>query len=58
MHCKTQVKCALNAELLRVQVLDVLEKVFLTIFDGLNDKCAKQLKAINEQYPFEPLQVC
>ncbi|KAG0564520.1 hypothetical protein M758_8G113600 [Ceratodon purpureus] len=38
------------------EVLDVLEKVFLTIFDGLNEKCAKQLKAINEQYPFEPLQ--
>lgn len=38
------------------EVLDVLEKVFLTIFDGLNEKCAKQLEAINEQYPFEPLQ--
>lgn len=38
------------------EVLDVLEKVFLTIFDGLNTKCAKQLEAINEQYPFEPLK--
>jgi len=45
-------------ELVCLQVLDVLEKVFLTIFDGLNEKCAKQLTAINEQYPFEPLQVC
>ena len=35
----------------------MLEKVFLAIFDGVNDKCAKQLKAINDQYPFEPLQV-
>lgn len=44
--------------MVRLQVLDVLEKVFLTIFDGLNTKCAKQLEAINEQYPFEPLKVC
>jgi len=45
-------------DLVYLQVLDVLEKVFLTIFDGLNEKCVKQLMAINEQYPFEPLQVC
>lgn len=43
---------------LSLQVLDVLEKVFLAIFDGINEKCTKQLKAINDQYPFEPLQVC
>lgn len=36
----------------------MLEKVFLAIFDGINEKCTKQLKAINDQYPFEPLQVC
>jgi len=38
------------------EVLDVLEKVFLAIFDSINEKCVKQLKAINDQYPFEPLQ--
>jgi hypothetical protein len=43
---------------LSLQVLDVLEKVFLAIFDSINEKCVKQLKAINDQYPFEPLQVC
>jgi aspartyl-tRNA synthetase len=39
------------------QVLDLLEAVFVAIFDGINEKCAKHLEAINAQYPFEPLQV-
>jgi hypothetical protein len=38
-------------------VLDVLEAVFVAIFDGINEKCVKHLEAINAQYPFEPLQV-
>lgn len=35
----------------------MLEKLFVAIFDGINEKCAKQLEAIDAQYPFEPLQV-
>ncbi|KAH9557800.1 hypothetical protein CY35_07G104100 [Sphagnum magellanicum] len=38
------------------EVLDVLEAVFVAIFDGINEKCVKHLEAINAQYPFEPLQ--
>jgi hypothetical protein len=39
------------------QVLDLLEAVFVAIFDGINEKCVKHMEAINAQYPFEPLQV-
>jgi hypothetical protein len=38
-------------------VLDLLEAVFVAIFDGINEKSVKHLEAINAQYPFEPLQV-
>jgi nondiscriminating aspartyl-tRNA synthetase len=38
------------------EVLDLLEAVFVAIFDGINEKSVKHLEAINAQYPFEPLQ--
>lgn len=38
------------------EVLDILDKLFITIFDGLNENCKKELHAINQQYPFEPLK--
>eukprot|EP00252_Welwitschia_mirabilis_P026311 TRINITY_DN8583_c0_g1_i1.p1 TRINITY_DN8583_c0_g1~~TRINITY_DN8583_c0_g1_i1.p1 ORF type:complete len:602 (+),score=86.77 TRINITY_DN8583_c0_g1_i1:165-1808(+) len=38
------------------EVLDVADKLFVTMFDGLNEKCKKELDAINQQYPFEPLK--
>ncbi|KAJ7558977.1 hypothetical protein O6H91_04G063900 [Diphasiastrum complanatum] len=38
------------------EVLDLLGELFVSIFDGLNAKCKKELQAINQQYPFEPLQ--
>ena len=37
------------------EVLDVIGKVFNYIFDGLNSKFKKELDAINNQYPFEPI---
>ncbi|OAE29529.1 hypothetical protein AXG93_4486s1000 [Marchantia polymorpha subsp. ruderalis] len=38
------------------EVIDLLDKLFVHIFDGLNSKCKKELEAINQQYPFEPLK--
>ncbi|KAH9295328.1 hypothetical protein KI387_038916 [Taxus chinensis] len=38
------------------EVLDILDKLFVSIFDGLNEKCKKELYAIDQQYPFEPLK--
>ncbi|MEW5315913.1 MAG: hypothetical protein WDW38_007311 [Sanguina aurantia] len=36
------------------EVLDVIEKVFQFIFEGLATTCAGDLKVIAQQYPFEP----
>lgn len=38
------------------EVLDVLDRLFVTIFKGLNERYGKELAVIGEQYPFEPLQ--
>ncbi|GLJ17295.1 hypothetical protein SUGI_0300190 [Cryptomeria japonica] len=38
------------------EVLDIIDKLFVSIFDGLNEKCKKELDAIDQQYPFEPLK--
>lgn len=38
-------------------MLDVIERLFVHIFDGLKEHFSKELEAINKQYPFEPLQV-
>ncbi|KAL3687935.1 hypothetical protein R1sor_014244 [Riccia sorocarpa] len=38
------------------EVIDLLDRLFVYIFDGLNEKCQKELEAINQQYPFEPLK--
>lgn len=37
--------------------MDIVDRLFVTIFDSLNDKCKKELEAIGRQYPFEPLKV-
>ena len=37
-----------------MQVLDVLEQMFTDIFKGIEADCALELKAVAEQYPFEP----
>jgi hypothetical protein len=41
-----------------LQVLDVIDGLFVSIFEGINARCNKELEAINTQYPFEPLKVC
>lgn len=38
------------------EVLDVLNDMFVYIFDNLKTKCARELEAIQQQYPFEPIQ--
>jgi aspartyl/asparaginyl-tRNA synthetase len=38
------------------EVLDVIDALFLHIFDGLTARHASELAAVNAQHPFEPLQ--
>lgn len=38
------------------EVLDVLDDLFVSMFDGLNARFAKELNVVNTQHPFEPLQ--
>lgn len=38
------------------EVLDVLGDLFTYIFEGLEKRFAKQLDAVRQQYPFEPLK--
>ncbi len=38
------------------EVLDVIEEVFLSIFDGLNQRCRAEIEAVRRQYPFEDLR--
>ena len=37
-------------------MLDEIEALFLHIFQGINDRCPKELEAVRKQYPFEPLR--
>ena len=38
------------------EVLDVLGDLFVYMFDGLKNQFAKELEAVNKQYPFAPLR--
>ncbi|KAK9101023.1 hypothetical protein Scep_024453 [Stephania cephalantha] len=38
------------------EVMDVVDRLFVAIFDSLNENCQKELEAIRKQYPFEPLK--
>ncbi|KAL6786068.1 TSD2 [Auxenochlorella protothecoides x Auxenochlorella symbiontica] len=38
------------------EVLDVVDRLFHTMFEGLNERCAWELTTINSQYPFAPLK--
>ncbi|XP_041019504.1 aspartate--tRNA ligase 2, cytoplasmic [Juglans microcarpa x Juglans regia] len=38
------------------EVMDIVDHLFITMFDTLNKKCAKELEAVGRQYPFEPLK--
>jgi len=38
------------------EVLDVLDALFINMFNGLNDRCATELGVIGNQYAFAPLE--
>ncbi|KAJ1277852.1 hypothetical protein BS78_04G034800 [Paspalum vaginatum] len=38
------------------EVCDVVDRLFVAMFDHLNQNCAKELEAIQRQYPFKPLK--
>ncbi|KAM0944358.1 putative aspartate--tRNA ligase [Dioscorea sansibarensis] len=38
------------------EVMDVVDRLFVAMFDYLNENCKKELEAIDGQYPFEPLK--
>lgn len=37
--------------------MDIVDRLFVAMFDYLNENCKKELEAIDRQYPFEPLKV-
>ena len=39
-----------------VEVLDVLDALFLHMFDGLNERFGHELNVVAQQYPYEPLK--
>ncbi|GLU18125.1 hypothetical protein SLE2022_344420 [Rubroshorea leprosula] len=38
------------------EVMDIVDRLFVAMFDGLNENCKKELEAVGRQYPFEPLK--
>ncbi|XP_047261520.1 aspartate--tRNA ligase 2, cytoplasmic-like [Capsicum annuum] len=38
------------------EVMDIVGRLFVAMFDSLNEICKKELEAIGRQYPFEPLK--
>eukprot|EP00878_Enallax_costatus_P016449 GHUV01017254.1.p1 GENE.GHUV01017254.1~~GHUV01017254.1.p1 ORF type:complete len:473 (+),score=150.41 GHUV01017254.1:342-1760(+) len=38
------------------EVLDVIEHLFMTMFDGLRIRYAKELETVQTQYPFDPIE--
>ncbi|XP_059662995.1 aspartate--tRNA ligase 2, cytoplasmic-like isoform X2 [Cornus florida] len=38
------------------EVMDIVDRLFVAMFDHLNEKCQKELETIGNQYPFEPLK--
>ncbi|KAL5207046.1 hypothetical protein ABZP36_031481 [Zizania latifolia] len=38
------------------EVCDVVDRLFVAMFDHLNKNCAKELETIDRQYPFKPLK--
>jgi len=38
------------------EVLDVLDGLFIFLFDGLEKRFSKELEAVSQQYPFQPLK--
>lgn len=37
--------------------MDLVDRLFVAMFDSLNQNCKKDLEAVGSQYPFEPLKV-
>lgn len=40
-----------------MQVMDIVDRLFVAMFDHLKQNCQKLLEAVGKQYPFEPLEV-
>ncbi|KAM7485485.1 hypothetical protein LguiA_001494 [Lonicera macranthoides] len=38
------------------EVMDIVDRLFVSMFDSLNERCQKELEAIGKQYPFMPLK--
>ncbi|XP_027330924.1 aspartate--tRNA ligase 2, cytoplasmic-like [Abrus precatorius] len=38
------------------EVMDIVDRLFVAMFDSLNHHCKKDLEAVGSQYPFEPLK--
>jgi aspartyl-tRNA synthetase len=38
------------------EVMDIVDRLFVKMFDSLNERCKKELEAVAKQYPFEPLK--
>ncbi|RWR91562.1 aspartate--tRNA ligase 2, cytoplasmic-like protein [Cinnamomum micranthum f. kanehirae] len=38
------------------EVMDIVDRLFVSMFDSLNEQCKKELDAIAKQYPFKPLK--
>jgi aspartyl-tRNA synthetase len=38
------------------EVMDVIERIFMDMFDGIKRDCGRDLEAIAAQYPFEPIE--
>ncbi|XP_038899520.1 aspartate--tRNA ligase 2, cytoplasmic [Benincasa hispida] len=38
------------------EVMNIVDRLFVSMFDSLNQNCKKELEAIDRQYPFEPLK--
>ncbi|PWA74384.1 class II aminoacyl-tRNA and biotin synthetases superfamily protein [Artemisia annua] len=39
------------------EVMDIVDSIFVEMFDTLNETCQKELDTIGKQYPFKPLKV-
>ena len=38
------------------EVMDVFSDLFISIFDGINERCKNELERVREQHPFEDLK--
>ena len=47
--------CVRRVPLVSSQVLDVIEALFMHMFDGIATRCKRDLETIAAQYPFEPI---